>query len=272
VEPPVNISEPLEIGLNWTPSTPGEHTLTVEVDPSPGNVSESNPWNNTANVTVEVEDNRPDLLVEIEDVVYEGGMVTVKVNITNIGHETHDGFLVRFSVDGRVLDERWVKLGGHTLSMSFTSSALEAGEHTLIVEANPADTPAIQDEITWANNQDSAQVEVPEPTPTPTFPARYPGGGGGGGGGDLWGSLFGEGTGQGEGSGTGSFTLPVNETQGETGMLKHTEKGYRMGEELAGSAGGGGKISYIWILIVTLTLALVIYGYWREHRFGRGGV
>ena len=40
-----------------------------------------------------------------------------------------------------------------------------------------------------------------------------------------------------------------------------------MGEEPAGSAGGGGKISYIWILIVTLALALVTYGYWRESRF-----
>ena len=48
---------------------------------------------------------------------------------------------------------------------------------------------------------------------------------------------------------------------------KRTEKGYPMSEELAGSSGGGGVISYIWILIVTITLALVIYGYWNESRF-----
>ena len=265
----LNMSNTTVVEFDWIPETSGNHNLMVEVDPGEGVIYESDSMNNVwGPLKVYVEDNRPDLVVEIEDVVYEGGMVTVKVNITNIGHETHDGFWVRFSVDGIRQEERWVHLSDHSLSLSFTWSASGAGMHTLKIEANPADNPAIQNEVTWMNNEDSREIEVFEPTstPTPGLPHGYGGGGGGGSGIFDWGEFFGSGTGS-EGNGTGEFTIPINETESAIEEESSSVNGYPMGEETGGSAGGGGKISYIWIFIVTLTLALVIYGYWRESRF-----
>jgi len=55
VNPPLNISNLREVVFEWTPEEPGEHRLTVEVDPPPGNVSKSNPRNNIAFVIVTVE-------------------------------------------------------------------------------------------------------------------------------------------------------------------------------------------------------------------------
>jgi len=268
----LNMSNTTVVEFDWIPETLGNHNLIVEVDPDPGVIYESDSMNNVwGPLKVYVEDNKPDLVVEIEDVVFEGSMVTVKVNITNIGHETHDGFWVRFSVDGVRQEERWVHLSDHSLSLSFTWSASGAGMHTLKIEANPADNPAIQNEVTWMNNEDSREIEVFEPTstPTPGLPHGYGGGGGGGSGIFDWGEFFGSGTGS-EGNETGEFMIPINETESVIEEESSRVNGYPMGEETGGSAGGGGKISYIWILIVTVTLALVIYGYWRESRF-RGG-
>ena len=274
IEPPLNISIPKIVVFEWTPEEPGEHRLTVEVAPPPGNVTESNPWNNTANVTVWVEDNKPDLVTKIEkvspDPAYVGDTVTVEANITNIGNETNESFWVRFSVDGAEENMNWTSLEDNVRLLNFTWNATNSGVYNLTVDANPRDNPTIV-EVTWTNNSDSREVEVkPTPTPTPTpmpeKPGFGPGGGGGFGGGAAGG--IGEGSGAGEsGAGeAGGMQIPVNASTTEPVKKEKQVTGHPFGNATSGASGGGGTLPLILIALITLAVALFYFGYYSEKR------
>ena len=275
VKHPLNIGEQRTITFDWIPSSSGSHTLIVEVNPPPGNVTESNPWNNTANVSVEVKDNKPDLVTKIEKVspnpAYVGDTVTVEANITNIGNETNESFWVRFSVDGVEENMNWTSLEDNVRLLNFTWNATNSGVYNLTVDANPRDRLTIENEVTWTNNNDSIVVEVkPRPTPTPTpmpeKPGFGPGGGGGIGGGTAGG--IGEGSGAGEsGAGeAGGMQIPVNASATEPVKKEKQVMGYPFGNATSGASGGGGTLPLILIALITLAVALFYFGYYREKR------
>jgi outer membrane protein assembly factor BamB len=278
VQPPLNINNSREVVFEWTPENPGEHRLTVEVDPPPGNVTESNPWNNIANVTVFVEDNKPDLITSITSVspstIYVGDEVTVEANITNIGYETSNLFYVRFSVNDVEEDMTLTSLVNNTRFLYFTWNALNNGIYNLTVDANPNDSLTIKNEVTWTNNKDSRVVEVmPTPTPTPTLtpenPCYGPGSRGGYGGGSAGG--IGEGSGIGEaGAGeAGGMQIPVNASDSADEKKKEVF-GFPFGNASSGASGGGGTLPLLLIALIVLTFALFYFGYYKEKRAYRG--
>jgi outer membrane protein assembly factor BamB/subtilase family serine protease len=272
-ESPFKVNDTKPILFKWTPEKPGENRLTVEVDPD-NNVSESDlPDNNIANVTVLVKDNKPDLVTIIETVspnsAYVGDTVTVEANITNIGYETNESFWVRFSVDDVEENMNLTSLEDNVRLLDFTWIAMDNGTHNLAVDANPGDRLTITNEVTWTNNNDSREVEVmptPTPTPTPTSPPGIgPGSGGGRGGGDE--SGIGEGSGIGEaGAGeAGGIQIPAN-TSGSTAETKKKVFGFPFGNATSGASGGGGTLPLLFIALITLTVALFYFGYYKEKR------
>ncbi|RZN39007.1 MAG: hypothetical protein EFT35_04115 [Methanophagales archaeon ANME-1-THS] len=269
VEPPLNISEPKNITLKWTLDKPGRHYLTVEVNPPPGNVSESNPLNNTANITVNVEDNKPDLVTEIKvspNPAPVGVTVTVEASITNIGNETNETFSAMFFVDGDQHAEAPSLPVNKSQRLNFNWSASKTGNHTLKVMA------MIEIDANYTNNTDSAVVEVIEPTPTPSpTPTQTspPGSGRGFGDGIGGGSAggIGEGSGFGEGGAgeAGGMQIPVN----ASGSAEETKKevlGFPFGNATSGASGGGGTLPILLVLLAILVITLFYFGYHKERR------
>ncbi len=273
----LNINDSKEVSFEWTPEEPGKNRLTVEVDPPPGNVSESNPWNNIANVTVWVEDNKPDLVTTIEKVLpkhaYVGNTVTVEANITNIGYETNKSFWVRFSVNDVEKEMSWISLEDNVrLNLDFKWNARDNGTYNLTVDANPSDNLTIKNEVTWTNNNDSVEKEVmstPTPTPTPTSitekPGFGPGSGGGYGGGTAGGIGEGSGTGEAGAGEAGGMQIPVNES-GSASETKKEVRGFPFGNATSGAPGGGGTLPILLILLAILAIALFYFGYYKEKR------
>ena len=280
VDSPLNINDSTEVPFEWIPEEAGENNITVKVNPPPDkNVTESNPWNNTAIVPVMVKDNKPDLVTKINvspNPAYVGDTVTVEANITNIGYETNESFWVRFSVDGAEENMTWTSLEDNVRLLDFTWIAMDNGTHNLAVDANPRDNPTIV-EVTWKNNNDSKVVEVmPRPTPTPTpvstptpTPEKHgfgPGGGGGIGGGTAGGIGEGSGTGESGAGKAGGMQIPVNASA--TGPVKKEKQvmGHPFGNATSGASGGGGTLPLILIALITLAVALFYFGYYSEKR------
>ena len=275
VDPPLNISDSRHVKFEWIPEKPGENRLTVEVDPPPGNVSESDPWNNSANVNVSVEDNKPDLVsfIEAQDTAFVGEHVPVDVTIENEGYETNESFYVKFFDEGyNPPEERLISLDSTELkSLDFTWTAPnENGTYNLMVSVNNNNNSeiTITNEETWTNNQNSTKVEVmptPTPTPSPTSPPGFgPGSGGGHGGGSAGGIGEGSGTGE-EGAGTGSMQVPVN-VGGSASETKKEVFGFPFGNASSGASGGGGTLPLLLIALIILTVALFYFGYYKEKR------
>ncbi len=202
-----------------------------------------------------------------------GSTYTIPVTIHNLGRSKAKNFNVTFSTsDGYNATKTPGEIEPDTSrTVNFTWTPQTVGRCSLTVMV---DSGFCVDELDETNNNATVDVTViePEPTQTPGLPGGHGGGGGGGSGIFDWGKFSGTGVSGAEGNGTGEFMVPINETKSVIEEGSSRVYGYPMGEEPAGSAGGGGKISYIWVFIVTLSLAFVLFGYWREHRFGRGGV
>ncbi|OFV68504.1 MAG: membrane protein containing APHP domain protein [Candidatus Syntrophoarchaeum caldarius] len=265
----VNVSMP--VNFSWTPVEAGEYLIIVEAD-SDHEITEqvSMPDNNKVSRPLTVKE-WLDLAVEDIDYypteVHVGDIVNITPSITAVNLEG-ESVGVEFKVDDESKETKRGVVNGEQITVNFTWNASSPGGYNLTIVADPGGGI---DEVNETNNETTIVVEVmptptPTSTPTPGLPHGYGGGGGGGSGIFDWGEFFGSGTGS-EGNETGEFTIPINETESVIEEDSSRVNGYPMGEETGGSAGGGGKISYIWILIVTLTLALVIYGYWRESRF-----
>ncbi len=290
ISPPLNINDSMDVKFEWIPEEwstkekTKEYLLKVEVDPPPGNVSESNPWNNIANVTVNVSDNKPDLVTTIEKVLpkhaYVGDTVTVKANITNIGYETDESFRLRFSVDdieeNMNVEENMTMISledNVRLNLDFKWNTRDNGTYNLTVDANPSDRWTIY-EVTWTNNKDSVETEVmPAPTPTPTSitekPGFGPGSGGGFGGGTAGGIGEGSGTGEAGAGEAGGMQIPVNES-GSASETKKEVRGFPFGNATSGAPGGGGTLPILLILLAILAIALFYFGYYKEKRAYRG--
>ena len=271
----LGINETKTVEFNWTPITEGVHRLSVEVDPPPGNVSESNTLNNIANVTAVVESNEPDLTTKIITVspnpVDVGKEVKVEANVSNIGYETNKSFWVRFSVDDDIaVTQKNVSLEGDIKLVEFTWKATGNGTHKLTVEANPADnwTEEKIKEATWTNNIDSRVVEVIQPTPTPTpSPGFGPGSRGGSGGGSAGGFGAGSGTGESGSGETGGMQIPVNaSTSAAAEETKREVSGYPFGNISSGASGGGGTIPILLVVIALFIITVFYFGYYREKR------
>ncbi|MHC1572316.1 MAG: CARDB domain-containing protein, partial [Methanosarcinales archaeon] len=260
VDLPVNVNESRKVYFDWTPSSPGEHRLAVEVDPPPGNVSELDTWNNLDFITVDV--NGSDLVVGIEGVTpispKPGDLVTLQVNIANTGYKTNDPFHVRFSVNWIQQDEMEVSQNDSP-KLSFTWTPTSPGTYTLTVFADCYNRINESDE---GNNMESIEVVVEKP-----LPELGPIGGGG------WGGESGNGTGNGSGTGDqrGEMVIPINTTDSSIGDKIRRALGrpfVKMASDEAMSAGGmsGGKL-YTLIIMIAIALSIVVYGFWRETRF-----
>ena len=281
VQPPLNINNSREVVFEWTPENPGEHRLTVEVDPPPGNVTESNPWNNIANVTVYVEDNKPDLVsfIEAQDTAFVGELVPVNVTIENEGYETNESFFVKFFDEGyNPPEERLISLDGNEpKSLDFTWTAPdENGTYNLMVSVNNNNNSEIRimNEQTWTNNQNSTKVEVmptptPTPTPTPENPCYGPGSRGGYGGGSAGGIGAGSGIGEAGAGEAGGMQIPVNASDSADEKKKEVF-GFPFGNASSGASGGGGTLPLLLIALIVLTFALFYFGYYKEKRAYRG--
>ncbi|MFZ2072046.1 MAG: CARDB domain-containing protein [Halobacteriota archaeon] len=275
VEPPLNIRQPIKVTFKLTPEEVGDIHLTVEVDPPPGNVSESNPFNNTANVTVLVEDNKPDIKTSIINVspkpAYISNKVMVKANITNIGNDTNKSFYGRFYVDDYQNDETLplpVPVKNNTLPLNFSWIASSIGNHTLIVEA------MVENDSNYTNNRDSKEIEVmPTPTPSPTSTPKTigfgPGSGGGLGGGTGGGIGEGRGTGEAGAGESGGMQIPVNASSSAAEETKKEVPGYLFGNTSSGASGGGGTLPVVQVLLAILIIALFYLGYYKERRAHR---
>ena len=272
----LGINETIDVEFEWTPITEGVQRLSVEVDPPPGNVSESSTINNIANVTVVVESNEPDLTTKIITVspnpVDVGKEVKMEANVSNIGYETNKSFWVWFSVDDIAVGRKNVSLEGNTRRVEFAWKAAGHGTHKLTVEANPADNWTIEKitEATWKNNIDSQEVVVLQPTPTPTptpAPGFGPGGGGGGGGGSAGGFGAGSGTGESGSGEPGGMQMPVNvSTSAAEEETKNEVFGYPFGNTSSGASGGGGTIPLLLVLVAIFIITVFYFGYYREKK------
>ncbi|KAF5413591.1 MAG: Outer membrane protein assembly factor BamB [Candidatus Methanophagaceae archaeon] len=269
----LNASEKKEVVLEWTPLTPGEHKLMVEVDPSPGVIPESNSLNNSwGPLPVEVKDNRPDLVASIivPGTIYVGE-VTIEANISNIGYETNKSFWVRFCVDAVKTSGRYMTLDNDTQSniTNFNWIASGIGNYTLSVEANPRNTDKVTiNESDWSNNIAFQEVVVTQPTPTPTpSPGFGPGSGGGGGGGSAGGFGTGSGTGESGSGETGGMQMPVNvSTSAAEEEQKHEVSGYPFGNMSSGASGGGGTIPLLLVVVAIFIMTVFYFGYYREKK------
>jgi parallel beta-helix repeat protein len=275
VHPPLNISSPRTIEFLWTPGASGEQYLAIEVDPFPGNVTESNTLNNTAYINVSV--GEPDLTASILTVsperIYVGDTVTVEATITNVGYETTKPFYVRFSVDEAERERKYTSLENDSLTSQFTWNAL-MGTHTLTVEANPWNNPEAWvssiKESNYNNNTDSRNVTVEVmPTPTPTPKPKEHGFGPGSGGGIGEGSADGigaeRGTGEAGSGDAGGMQVPVNASSSGGDTSKEV-LGYPFGDTFSGGSGGGGTLPVLLVLMAILLIALFYFGYHREKR------
>jgi outer membrane protein assembly factor BamB len=271
----LNASEKKEVVLEWTPRTPGEHKLMVEVDPSPGVIPESDSLNNSwGPLPVEVKDNRPDLVASVLSVspstIQVGDDVTIEANISNIGYETNKSFRVRFCVDAVV--NNWTNIalenGTRTKFLTFRWTASDIGNYNLSVEANPLDNRTIENESDWSNNIGFQEVVVTQPTPTPTpSPGFGPGSGGGGGGGSAGGFGTGSGTGESGSGETGGMQMPVNvSTSAAEEEQKHEVSGYPFGNMSSGASGGGGTIPLLLVVVAIFIITVFYFGYYREKK------
>ncbi len=267
----LNASDIQKVEFKWTPLTQGGHNLTIEVDPSPGVIPESNSLNNLwSPLLVEVEDNSPDLVAAIKapNTIHKGVEVTIEANISNIGYKTNKSFWVQFCVDDVEEDGWYMSLDNDTQSniTNFNWIASGIGNYTLSVEANQPDKYTIN-ESTWSNNINSKVVEVIEPTPTPTpSPGVGPGSGGGGGGGSAGGFGAGSGTGKSGAGETGGMQMPVNVSTSAAEETKHEVFGYPFGNISSGASGGGGTIPLLLVLVAIFIITVFYFGYYREKK------
>ncbi len=270
----LNANDTKEVVLEWTPLTPGEHNLFVDVDPSPGIIPESNSLNNSwGPLRVEVEDNRPDLVASIiaPSTIHKGVEVTIEANISNIGYETNKSFWVRFCVDDVAEDGRYMTLDNDTQSniTNFNWIASDIGNYNLSVEANPRNTDkGTINESDWSNNIVFQEVVVTQPTPTPTpSPGVGPGGGGGGGGGSAGGFGAGSGTGESGSGETGGMQMPINvSTSAAAEETKKEVSGYPFGNMSSGASGGGGTIPILLVVVAVFIMTIFYFGYYKEKK------
>jgi len=284
VKPPFNVSEPKTISFVWVPDPERgrdkkhthmkEYKLTVEVDPIPGNVTESDPWNNIANVTVDVENNKPDLISSISapETIPVGETVPVDITIKNEGYETNESFFLRFFDDMGTSEEMNISLNGYEpKSLNFTWTAPDEPERYRLTVL--ADSHYEVDENIEYNNRNWVYINVTEPTPTPTptptpppeKPGFGPGSGGGSGGGSAGGIGEGSGTGKAGSGEAGGMQIPVNASSSAEETKKEVF-GYPFGNASSGASGGGGTLPILLLLLAVLVITLFYFGYYREKR------
>jgi subtilase family serine protease len=285
VDPLFNVNEPKTIPFKWVPDPERErykkhtHTreydLTVVVDPPDpftkrSNVTESG-WedNNFANVTVTVQDNKPDLVTTIENVspnpAYVGRTVKVEANITNIGNETNETFNVMFFVKGDWQDAQAVDglQKNQSKTVNFAWLASTPGNYTLMNKAMNRN-----DANYWDNINETTVKVIPSPTPTPTpIPPKNIGHGPGKDGIGEGPGGIGKGSGTGEaGAGeAGGMQIPVN-ASGSAAEKKKEVFGFPFGNASSGASGGGGTLPVLLVLLAILVITLFYFGYYKEKR------
>jgi hypothetical protein len=165
------------VSVPWS-VLPGEHIITVEVDPS-GEVTESYEWNNIASSSIYVR--KPELFVTSKDItftpdpvmqaIYQGTNIDIKANIHNNGEATANNVKVSFidkyeDQDSKTIIQRYI--GNYTIPVLNPSqfgtakvlwSAL-GGEHEIIVKVDP---DKAYPEFNETNNSASQVMKIEYP-------------------------------------------------------------------------------------------------------------
>ena len=170
--------------VDWTPSTPGNHIIIVEVDRE-SLVNESTKANNLAQIEVTVLD-YPDLLVSsisfavgsvVSDRVFVNSMVSINAALYNIGESAAEDFYVTFTLNGteQIGVVHVDSLAANSFSMvSITWKASVSDNEglyqnkTIGVEANPDNATHIaemDDDTGNANNFASQVLQVVDNRP-----------------------------------------------------------------------------------------------------------
>ncbi|GEM_PF-6658415 len=161
--------------LDWTPSTDGDHALLLAIDPY-NRVEESDETNNNLSITV-TSVSLPDLSVSSYNIVLsndepiEGDDVGVVVRVYNTGRAECTAE-VEIYMDTRNSDpiktESVTVAPGGYAEITFTWSNVTAGQHTIIVVADPTNNV---EEINESNNQAVLPVTVASASETTSPPA-----------------------------------------------------------------------------------------------------
>ncbi|MHC1679756.1 MAG: CARDB domain-containing protein [Methanomassiliicoccales archaeon] len=170
----------------WTPTSPGTHVLTVEVDEE-GIITESNEANNLAAMNVAVRD-YPDLVASSVRFTVGGvgassafvnSEVTVLVDVYNVGESPADPFSVAFWLNEEelidVVTVSSLGVGGLTTVSTTWTAAIVAGEglyqdNNIMAIVNPASNSTVthiseMDDPANANNWASQTLEVVDNRP-----------------------------------------------------------------------------------------------------------
>ena len=155
----------------WTPTTSGNYTLTVIVDPDDA-VEELDEANNILSVTVTVKA-LPDLTVEIVNLPesFETGReYSIDVLTRNIGEGDAGAFNVRLEFDGHLIGVETVEAlpAGSDRTITFTWRPEEAGRYVLRATVDPEN--AVR-EVNEANNVAEVEVTVAPPWYVAWLPA-----------------------------------------------------------------------------------------------------
>ena len=132
----------------WTATTPGDHTLLVEIDPEAW-IKESNEENNTDEGVVTVAraiERLPDLVLTSEGIIsspeapYVGDDVIISLTIRNEGNAPAEGVAVLLHADGiweQRLDIGSIEAGGQEV-IRIAETASSPGEYHVTVTVDPA--------------------------------------------------------------------------------------------------------------------------------------
>ena len=153
----------------WTATTPGDHTLLVEIDPEAW-IRESNEENNTDEGVVTVAraiERLPDLVLTSEGIIsspeapYVGDDVIINLTIRNEGNAPAEGVAVLFHADGiweQRLDIGYIEAGGQEV-IRIAETLSSPGEYHVTVMVDPANRIAEWNE---ENNTASRSILVRE--------------------------------------------------------------------------------------------------------------
>ncbi|MHB8843400.1 MAG: CARDB domain-containing protein [Nitrospirota bacterium] len=163
-----------DITLNVAALSDGQHAIYAKVDGGPS-VKECNYTDNQARLDLTILSGLPDLKIGSEDIVVpsptatEGSIVTLSVNVKNIGLADASNVTIKLSNGNPAAGGTWIGLpqtvgtisAGGTAALAFTFDTLgRAGQNILYISVDP-DNAVI--EATKANNVASIVINVQPP-------------------------------------------------------------------------------------------------------------